>query len=806
MAKFNVEGQYTTLYGDDSVWHELHTNYPGYAGLTASGTLTVDRNSKSDKYVRIKSGSAKCGFTASGGPFYGFPISLKVILGGTLHNTKNTKDKVNKYVTGGSTKLTVSEDDMGHPSCSYSFSNNPLNIECTDNNAKIYVCFRCGQTGGCKQGYDGSSSSGHSEPVVVCTIDTSKITQYNPYTPFSDVTFNSISPVIGRFNDTTHTATYSVTDGTDNLTSVKLRLFDMSNVLRAEYSFGTGKGSNKTGTFKINAPANATGWHYKAEIQVKDGTTTKTSGRRDVYTYMMPTMSALTFSATNITSGTTFSPQDNAKVTYTTNSRKWTFSGGEANFTTKCTINGTEVNASSQAPTNNTNEQSITATSSENITNSILEARFNANARSVAKMTGTITMTRINTSASSNNYKASNSLTFYVQYQPTKTPTGGGVTKSDGTSVKGTTVFIQDVPTINVDWAYPSTSGAAGVVNGYKIGVFKDSACTQLVGSYFYQTGTSKALDTKTQLQRGVMNYIKITPYYYKPNQTGAVTDDSKIILGTQSYTGQLVKPLSKLDAPIIDYPINNTTWHNEKFRILVQSSNDDDIDTLVSQGIITNRDDYRYADIEIRITRGTTSTTYSAVNNSNIFSKTIANIKHKEKIAICPGIIGLPTGSSNKFKVEVRYKKAYYNLTEEEAWSKWAEVNISVEAINNLSLSRGQKILASHYMTPRTASVRLYNVYPIDAQGLNNNVARSSGDEILYRDYTAIYNTILSIKNGVNGYCTYDNTNVSFTIPITDLTDNPPKQEYITAEKVSTSPNGRNYMNILIDDMNDLI
>ena len=804
MAKFTVAGKYTTKKKESGVWHELHNNDAGYTGLIADGELTVDRSSASDEYVKISSGQAKCKFTDYPGAFYGFPVYITVIKGGTLHYTKNTVDKVNQYVTGGDTLLSLTS--MGYPSCSYNFSNNNLRFKCTDNNAKIYVCFRCGQTGGCKQGYDGSSSSGNSEPVVVCTIDTSQITQYNPYEEFSNITFNSISPVIGRFNDTTHTATYSVTGGTKNLTSVKLRLFDMGGNQKATYTFGTSKGNNRTGTFKISAPDNAHGWHYQADIQATDGTTTKTSGKQNVYTYMMPSMSNLTFSADNISSGTTFSPQDNAKVSYTTNSRKWTFSGGENDFTTKCTINGTEVNASSQDPKNNTNETSKSSSSIENITAAIINARFDATARSVAKMTGTITMTRINTSANSNNYRVGKSLTFYVQYQPTKKPTGGAVTKSDGTNVKNTTIFVQDVPTINVDWTYPSTSGAAGVVNGYKIGVFKDSACTELVGNYYYQTGTTKALDTKTQLQRGVMNYIKITPYYYKPNQTGSVTDDSKIILGTQSYTGELVKPLSKLDAPIIDYPINNTTWHNEKFRILLRTSNDDDIDTLVSQGVIVNRDDYRYADIQIRVTKGSNEVVYSASNNSNIFSKTIANIKHTEKIAICPGMISLPSGSGNTYKVEVRCKKAYYNLTDTEAWSKWAEVNISVEAVNNLSLSVGQKILASHYMTPRTASVRLYNVYPINAQGLNNNVARSLGDEILYRDYTAIYNTILSIKNGVNEYCTYDNTNVSFTIPITDLTDNPPKQEYITADKTPASPNGRNYMNILIDDMNKLI
>ena len=105
MAKFSVEGKYTTLYDEDRVWHELHTKTAGYAGLTASGTLTVDRNSASDEYVRIKSGTAKCGFTSEGSPSYGFPVSIQVILGGTLQNTKNKKDKSNQYVTGGSTKL-----------------------------------------------------------------------------------------------------------------------------------------------------------------------------------------------------------------------------------------------------------------------------------------------------------------------------------------------------------------------------------------------------------------------------------------------------------------------------------------------------------------------------------------------------------------------------------------------------------------------------------------------------------------------------------------------------------------------------
>ena len=63
-------------------------------------------------------------------------------------------------------------------------------------------------------------------------------------------------------------------------------------------------------------------------------------------------------------------------------------------------------------------------------------------------------------------------------------------------------------------------------------------------------------------------------------------------------------------------------------------------------------------------------------------------------------------------------------------------------------------------------------------------------------------------IKNNVNSYCTYDRESVSFTREIKDFTDNPPKQDYITADDdktVISAGDGRNYMNKLVDDLNKL-
>ena len=420
-------------------------------------------------------------------------------------------------------------------------------------------------------------------------------------------------------------------------------------------------------------------------------------------------------------------------------------------------------------------------------------------------MSGSITLTRRNDKAGTN-YDASDTKSFKVQYQPTKTPTGGNVTNSSGTSVKGNTIIVQDIPTINIDWSYPNSGTARGVVNGYILRVYSDSSYSSKVGSDHiinvnsWGASGTKSLNTKTQLKRGVMNYAKIIPFYTKPDGTGRIEATD-----TNTLKIQLVKPISKLDPPTIEYPINNSEWHNKYFRVLLQMPYDGDIQSLIDDNTIQRTSDYRYSDIQIKITPSSGSAITYSTTNSTIWSKAIGNITHNSKIAVCPSLISaFPNASS--YQIQMRVKKAYYNLTEAQSWSDWTSaITIRNTAITNLSLSVGQEILATHYKTVRNASVRLYNTYPIQSGGLNGNIDQNRGDQIDYSEYQAIYNTILAIKNGVNGYCTYDNTDVSFARAINDLTTNPPKQEFITAEKTPSSIAGRNYKNILIDDMNKL-
>ena len=672
----------------------------------------------------------------------------------------------------------------------------------SNNNINVYLSM----DGGCHIKAENWCGEGD----YVALIDSFSVPSYNPYTPPS-YSINSISPTYGRYNDTDFTVNYSITGGTGNIDWVRARIYDMGGNYKGQYDLATGgnvpKGNNKTGKFKITV--GGTGWHYKAAIRLydhKQELETAANTRKDLYTYVMPYVSNLRLSANNLT-GTKFSPQDNAKVLYTTNARKWT--SGENDFTTKCKIgNSAETNASSQEPTNNQNEQDKSKDNIEESLNAdVINNKFTANERSVAVMNGSITISRVNTSANSDNYKKGQTLNFQVQFKPTNAPSGGNVTDTSGNSVKNTTIFTNTIGTINVDWAYSHNTGAAGVVNGYKIEIFKSNSYTDAnrIGTY-YQTGTTKSLNTKTQLKRGVMNYIRITPYYFKPNQTGSVTDDSKIILGALSYTGPLVKPISKLDPPTIEYPVNNSTWHNRYFRVLAKLPVDADDDDLVADGTISSKDQYKYKNIEIKVTpAGKSSVVYTNLLYPSIYNKAVANIQYTDagrKIAICPALQSLDDSVSS-YDVYVRVQKLYYNLTDEESWSDYTKITVKKEAISNLLLEVGDEIKQAHYATVRNKSVDLYNVYPIDPNGLVGNVKRDVGEKIYYKDYKAIYDTILSIRTGVNSYCVYDNIDVSFKRVINDLTNNPPKQEYITAAKTSTSPNGRNYMNILIDDMN---
>ena len=772
----SVYGRYTLRGGIGSIWHELHTRTPGYDGLSARGTLYATRDTEQTLSCHITGNFNSVLHNVSGYASYGYYVGWKLAVGGSLYNASNAVDNVNVLLSGGTT---IKEGSMSPGSNSSGSVDTWVD---NDGSTPIYLCYYCGQTGGCSIGYAGW--------VVVCTLYTPT---YNPYVAPS-VSCSALTE-ISRIDDGSWSVTYNVTppkgaEISDVGLDVIRNVGGVDRVLEI-FSFGTASG-NRTSNFTIHSGDYKTdGSSFNTRIYVNDnhGTSVHSSPWRLTRTYRIPTVSNVK------TSRTSFSPQDNATLNWTTNSRTWT--NHENNFSTKIVCGNNSVNATNQGPTNTSNDGSTFTDTCKEILNKTFLSKITSKAeQSVSVMTKNVEVHRINNLG---NYNISSNTNIVVQYQPIKAPLNGTVKDSSGNSVAGQTIIIQDIPTIDLDWTYPITSGAAGVVDGYVIRIYKDSNYSQQVGNAKIVNVTQNAssgtckLNTKSDLSRGVMNYVKITPFYTKPNGTGRIE-------GTQSLQMRLVLPISRINTPVISYPVNNSNWHNKNFRILLQLPSDDDIDVL---GLTDS--EYRYQDIDVKITPNNNSSsaiTYTYKNNPEIFST--ETISHTKKIAINPSLItSFPDVAT--YKIEIRVQKNYYVTTGSKSYSKWSSaVVIKNTPINTLNLTSGQIIEDDHYKYVRDASVRLHDTYPISALN-KNNIAQTNGDQIDFKEYDAISSDIVLIRQNVNNYCTYDTSRVTVRFQ-NNISTIKGKREIITAEKEDAELSGRNYLNILIDDMNLLV
>lgn len=563
-----------------------------------------------------------------------------------------------------------------------------------------------------------------------------------------------------------------------------------------------------SGRWTFTSPNNdnrfADGAKYKLAIRFSDGRYVWLSGDdKSFYTYKKPSITNAKVDAATI------SPQNNKKVTWTANSRCWT--AYESNFTTRFThkVNNSltnQVTSVSQAPSTN-NNYSTTANCEATLDNALINSLFTASERSTEVLKAKFNILRKNPSAKRStagdvNYEFGQEVSVNIQYQPSKSPNNFTVQDSNGNSVANQIIYVQDIPEINLNWQYPYSALASGVVNGYICQVFIDADCTTKYGedinitSLGNEWSASLTLNTKTKLKRGVTNYIKITPYYTRPDGNGN-------ILGTSSLVTSLVLPISRLNTPTIDYPISNTTWHNNKFRILFKLPEDDDLQELINQKVIANKEAYRYDNIEVMITTSN-NVTYTYKSNSSIFSaKTLG---YNRSIVVNPSLItNFP--DTTYYSIKVRVAKKYWITNETKIWSDWSNiVNINIQSVNNIKINKEDKVLADHYKYIQQASIRLNKVYPISSIP-SNNVYKDKGDIIKHIYYNDIYKTIKNIQSDINNYAVYDNVNCSMKDTITELdSPNNTTQEYITAAKNGKPTiNGREYHNIIIDCINKL-
>lgn len=540
------------------------------------------------------------------------------------------------------------------------------------------------------------------------------------------------------------------------------------------------------------------------------------------YTYSRPAMASVSLQ------NAIFSPQNSNKITWYTNSRKWKDSGhSEDNFTTRIKFGDKTIDNVSQEPYNNSSDGNPTTNSEQTKTldANTMFSLFSDDERSKAEITGSVVVERENTSAEAegSKYLASSNTNFTLKLQPQKkvnsvvykgiNPAG----QETGTISPGDTVIINHNPNLKINWNYPYTDIAAGIASGYIINVYSDNTYS---GTKVYTTEVSNTISGNIHsgtvtietaiLARGVLNYLEIIPYYTWPNGTGRSVGDSS------TYFRQvLIKPVSILDKPVIEYPTGLGSWHNKGFRICLKAPNDPDLQHEIDEGLITSETDYRYKAIELDIKIDSGSyTTYTFANNSNIFST--VTIDHKKALVLNPSLITNFGLATSKYTMRIRFQKNYFYT----GWSEYSdEVVLNISDLDRRTFTAGVSyVMATDFNSTRHDSNRLYNSYShtIINDNTDTIMRTAEQDPIAAMEYKSVYDNVLAIQTIVNSYATFDNnrTDVKFKNTLTvfqspnDMPSlrNPKEYENITADlsKTDTSQNikGRNYRNMLVNIM----
>jgi len=553
------------------------------------------------------------------------------------------------------------------------------------------------------------------------------------------------------------------------------------------------------------------------------------------YTYTAPSISYMNITSSN------YSPQDNPILVMNLKGRRWNL---ESNISHKLAISNSSY-ATAQDISNwfvfNTSQLGYVNTTSSadagkagygysNIgkslgsdTNIGINKIYNADMRSRAYISSTFTLTSSHPDMVGSTKSVSKSKTVRIQLQPTKVASVTGVTSyPDGTDVQGQTVKISEVNEIQVTLTYPSNVGAAGVLSGYKLEVI-DSAGVIAHIAYATSAGltvpTSYRFNTETDLTLGKMNYVRVTPYYLKANSDTpyAKRDESNIILGLEETDLiQLVKPVDKAGAPVIDYPINNTTWHNKDFRLMVTLSEDPNYEDLTPE----QKQNYEYTNMQVEIiTADNTKAIYNYSNTyvsvpkvySDCFSSTLKG--HRSKKMIWLNKVSDDVLTSTQYRMRVRVQVGNYNGMYTEAdmrddsddgitWSEWSDqIILNVQPKEKYNLPKGSKIFAVQYQNLRTVLQNLRKCYPL---GADTSVNVLTGEYIKRNEYTKIYETLVNWVNSINEYCTFDNDRqyVKVAYDTKQLPDFEALQEIVLSADTGVDDNGntgRNYINILM-------
>lgn len=282
---------------------------------------------------------------------------------------------------------------------------------------------------------------------------------------------------------------------------------------------------------------------------------------------------------------------------------------------------------------------------------------------------------------------------------------------SSGTSI-GKDAFVENNSTLTgiyVYWNYNTTVANAGYTQGYRIRLYNSSGTVV----HTYYTNNKYYTIPKSDIPKMQHTYIDVTPYFANDQPH---TASSAYAGNYWYYNGTITKcpfvvMASKLAKPVITYPVNNSEWINNRFRVCFQLPADDDKGSELET--------YHYEDIELKINGTYTyrmtsnpigkTTSGTCLQAANIFSALASNLTYQRKIVAAP-CLASNFPNTTTYTIQVRVKKKY---TEDKInWSDWSNT-VTIKVVPAVfNPSRGDIIYASHYNNAKKTIDRVRKTY----------------------------------------------------------------------------------------------
>lgn len=405
-------------------------------------------------------------------------------------------------------------------------------------------------------------------------------------------------------------------------------------------------------------------------------------------------------------------------------------------------------------------------------------------------------------------YESSNkpSGSFKVYYRPQIAITGSNASykNSSGTAIAKSQIIAEDKLTdITVTWTYDTDQAKAGYTQGYRIRLYKNDGT--IVKTY-YTTSKNYPIPKNDIPKDGLLTYLDITPYFGNDQPNNA---SSSYANNYWYYNGTITKfnfviVACRLNTPVITYPVNNSTWINDDFRICFQMPNDPNRSAVSGT--------YKYDNIEFEInnkvykmrsTNGTTSGAI-AISQNYTFSTLIDDLTYQKKIVIWPNANSITI--NNLYAIRVRVRRPY-NATADTywGWSEWSNKVTITKSVPSYSVVTDQIIMASHYNVVRNAVENAKNTYAISDNIPDKAVAKTTIIKQEQYYYNNIFKRIVDTKNRVNNYATITPglEKVKFDYNNVIITSFSTSQEFVTAAKNGTG--GKNYMQYIFDNVTAL-